>query len=234
MNSGSQQNPFATSSHSMKVGSMASEVQMDFIRKTYILFLAGVLTAIVAGSITLMVEPVTMLAIGIWRLPILAVGLLLGGSVLAQSLAVRPGLDVAALFGFTGLMGFLMSPIIATYAPSAVGQAAVMSAVIFGALTAYVFLTKKDFSFMGGMLAVGMISMIVGLLLNAFWLHSSMTAYFLSWGVLFLSSGFVLFQTSNLVHQYRRDQAGAAALGLFISFYNIFISLLNILGGSRR
>lgn len=235
MNPDSQpQNPFAVSSHVTMVGQEANEVQMNFIRKTYVLFLAGVLTAIVMGAITLTVQPVFMLAISVWSVPILAIGLVFGGSILAQTMAQRPGLDVPALFGFTGLIGFLMSPILATYAPSVLGQAAVMSVVIFGSLTGYVFVTKKDFSFMGGMLCVGMISLIIGLVINGVLLHSSVTSYLLSWGVLMMSSGFVLYQTSNLVNKYRSNQAGLAALGLFISFYNIFVSLLNILNGGRR
>lgn len=230
------QNPFASGSQMATVGQLANEEQMNFIRKTYVLFLAGVLCCIVMGAATLMVEPLFMASISVLRSPLLAIGVILGGSILAQNLAQRPGLDIAALFGFTGLMGFVMSPIVAYYGRdghNVVGQAAVMSVVVFGSLTAYVFVTKKDFSFLGGMLCVGMISLIVGMLLNAFWLKSPMTSYFLSWGVLFMSSGFVLYKTSNLINNYQTNQAGAAALGLFVSFLNIFMSLLRILGGRR-
>ena len=227
------QNPFATSTNVENVGQQTSEVQMNFIRKTYVLFLAGILTAIVLGFLTLNVAPLTMAAISILRMPILAIILLIGASVGAQVLAQRPGLDVVALFGFTAFLGFLMAPIIAMYAPSVVGQAGMMSAVIFGSLTAYAFISRKNFNFLGGMLFVGMISLILGSIINAIFFKSFNFSYFLSWGVLLLSSGWVLYDTSNMIHNYRREQAGAAALGLFISFWNIFMSLLNILGGNR-
>jgi FtsH-binding integral membrane protein len=222
-----------TSGLGMTVGQESTEAQLAFVRKTYVLFMAGILTCIMAGFFCLNVESIYNAAIGILRMPILAFGLIIGGSIAAQAIATKPGLDYLALFGFTGLLGFLFAPIVNTYLPSVVGQAGVMTVVIFGALTAYVFITRKDFSFMGGLLFVGMISMIIGGLINAFWLKSSGFSYIMSWFVLFLSSGFVLYQTSNLVHQHRRGQECLAALGLFVSFFNIFMSLLNILGGNR-
>jgi FtsH-binding integral membrane protein len=234
MNPNSQPpNPFATSTNVSTVGQLASEEQMNFIRKTYVLFLAGVLCCIAVGAVTLM-TPLVGVSLSILRMPILYIVLLVGGSIGAQVLAQRPGLDVVALFGFTGLLGFIMSPIIAMFAPSVVGQAGMLSAVIFGSLTAYAFISRKDFSFMGGMLFVGMISIIAGSIINALFFKNWGFSYFVSWGILLLSSGWVLYDTSNMIHSYRREQAGAAALGLFISFWNIFMSLLNILGGNRR
>ena len=227
-------NPFADSTHNVEtVGQLMQEAQMSFIRKTYVLFLAGILTAIVMGYLTLNFAPLTALAVSIVRMPILMIVLLIGGSIGAQVLAQRPGLDVVALFGFTGLLGFLMAIIIASYAPAVVGQAGLMSAVIFGSLTAYAFISRKNFNFLGGMLFVGMISLILGSIINAIFFKSFNFSYFLSWGILVMSSGWVLYDTSNMIHNYRREQAGAAALGLFISFWNIFMSLLNILGGNR-
>ena len=230
------QNPFAANSHAATVGELSSEVQLNFIRKTYVLFLAGVLACIVTGALTLSVTPLTVAAIGVLKMPLLVVALIVGGSIGAQALAQRPGLDVVALFGFTSLIGFITAPILAIISlrtPGIVGQAAMLSAVIFGSLTAYALITRKNFSFLGGMLFIGMISLILGSVLNAIFFKNFSFGYFISWGVLLMSSGFVLYQTSNLVHNYRQNQAGAAALGLFVSFYNIFMSLLNILGGNR-
>ncbi len=66
------------------------------------------------------------------------------------------------------------------------------------------------------------------------WFKSSGFSYWLAWGTLFFSSGYVLYQTSNIIHEYRENEYCAAALGLFISFFNIFMSLLRILGGNSR
>lgn len=237
MNSGynnQPQDPYAGTSWSTPVVAEASEeTRFNFIRLTYVLFMAGILTAIVSGAICLNVEPVLAIALGILRMPILAFGLIIGGSIAAQALARKEGINYLALFGFTGLMGFLFAPVIAMYAPSVVGQAAFLTCAIFGSLTAYVFITRKNFSFMGGMLFIGMIGMILAVAANMFFFKDTNISYWISWGILFLSSGFVLYQTSNLIHEYRENEYCAAALGLFISFFNIFMSLLNILGGNR-
>ncbi|HEX8550767.1 MAG TPA: Bax inhibitor-1/YccA family protein [Abditibacteriaceae bacterium] len=234
MNPNSQPpNPFVTGTNTGMVSELSNEAQMSFIRKTYVLFMLGVFCCVAMGALTLMTPALTATSLSILKMPLLYIGIIFGASIGAQVLAQRPGLDVVALVGFTALLGFITAPIIAVFAPSVVGQAAMLSVVIFGSLTAYVLITKKDFNFLGGMLVVGMISLIAGSVLNALFFKNFNFSYFISWGVLLMSSGYVLYQTSNLVHEYRRNQAGAAALGLFISFFNIFMSLLNILGGSR-
>jgi len=225
--------PFSSTPLDMPVSANSAESQLNFIRKTYVLFMAGILTAVVSGGLCLTVEPIFDMAVMVLKMPILAIGLIIGGSIAAQAMARVEGLNYLALFGFTALMGFLFAPIIAMYAPGVVGQAGFLTCVIFGSLTAYVFVTRKNFSFMGGMLFIGMIGMVLAGIGNALFFKSNMMSYWISWFVLFLSSGYVLYQTSNLIHEYRENEYCAAALGLFISFFNIFMSLLNILGGSR-
>ena len=215
------------------VAAASEETRLNFIRKTYVLFMAGILTAIVAGAICLTVTPVLSFALAIISRPIIAFAVVVGGSFVAQMLARKEGVNYLALFGFTALLGIIFAPIVAIYAPSVVGQAAFLTCAIFGSLTAYVFITRKNFSFMGGMLFIGMIGMILAVAANMFFFKDTNISYWISWGVLFLSSGFVLYQTSNLIHEYSENEYCAAALGLFISFFNIFMSLLNILGGNR-
>ena len=236
MNSGfnSQHDPFASSTHMQFVAQASADTRMNFIRKTYALFLAGVLMAVAMGALCLNVAPVANIAITILRNPILAIALILGGSIGAQAVSRVEGLNYLALFGFTGLMGLIFAPIVAMYAPSVVGQAAFLSIVIFGGLTAYSLTTRKDFSYLGGMLFVGIWAIVIAGIANVFWFKNSGMEYWLAWGTLFISSGFVLYKTSNMLHVYGERDYCAAALGLFISFFNIFMSLLRILGGSRR
>jgi FtsH-binding integral membrane protein len=199
--------------------------------------MAGIFTAIVAGFLCLTVPAITAAAMGILRMPILAFGLIIGASVGGQVLANREGNEAyAGLFGFTALIGFLFAPILYMYessAPGIVGQAAFLSTLVFGALTAYAFVSRKDFSFLGGAIFVVMLAVIGGALANMLFFKSSGFSYWLAWGTLLMSSGFVLYQTSNLIHQFTPRQAAGAALGLFISFFNIFMSILRILGGNR-
>lgn len=226
--------PFSNSTHTWAVSEAPADVRMNFIRKTYVLFMAGILMAVTAGAICLSVPAVYAAARGVLGQPILAIALIIGGSIGAQALARKEGVNYAALFGFTALIGWLFAPIIAYYSTAVVGQAAFLTIVIFGALTAYVFVTKKDFSFMGGLLFIGMVGIVLAGIGNVLWFKSSGFSYWLAWGTLFFSSGYVLYQTSNIIHEYRENEYCAAALGLFISFFNIFMSLLRILGGNSR
>lgn len=233
---GQGENPFAYSSQPLTVAESPVEVRMEFIRKTYSLFLAGILCALVSGTICLNSAPVLNVALGILGNPLIAIVLLFGLSMGAQAVSRVEGLNLVALFGFTAFIGFLFAPILRIYegsAPGIVAQAAVLTTITFSALTAYVFVTKKDFSFLGGMLFVGVILLILGGLANVFFFKSAGASYFMAWITLFLFSGYVLYDTSQIIH--REDAKGyvSAALALFLDFFNMFMAILRILSGGR-
>ncbi len=233
-NQGNQPNAFNTST-GWTVAQSSAEVQMAFIQKTYVLFLAGILSAIVMGGITLN-TPLYNVSVGILSSTWLAVILMFGGVWIAGAVSRTEGLNYIALFSFTGLIGFLFAPLLSMYEgafPGIVAQAAFLSVLVFGALTAYVFVSKKDFSFMGGFLFVGVIALVIGGLANAFFFKSSGAGYWMAWISLFLFSGFVLYDTSQIIHRYDAKGYCAAALDLFLDFFNIFMAILRILAGSR-
>jgi len=118
--------------------------------------------------------------------------------------------------------------------PGILAQAAVLTTITFSALTAYVFVSKKDFSFMGGLLFVGLIGLILGGLANAFLIHSPVASYLMAWFTLLLFSGYVLYDTSNIMQRYDSRGYCSAALSLFLDFFNMFLAILRILSGSRR
>lgn len=219
------------------VANASPEVRANFIRSTYLLFMSGILCSLIVGAITLNVYALSSLAISLLRSPIIALVLILGGSIGAQAIARTPGLNMVGLYGFTGLIGFLFAPILAIYEmsqPGIVGQAAFLSVLVFGALSAYALISKTNFSYMGGAIFVGMVALVGAGAANLLFFKSSGFGYWLAWGSLLLSSGYVLWRTSRMVHEYEPDENVSAALGLFISFFNIFMSILRILGGSRR
>ena len=225
----SQPNAFDSSTHLKMAADASTEARMDFVRLTYVLFLAGIVTSIFGGILCLN-SPIQNVVIGLFPWSILALlPLSIGAGVLSHS--PNKSVSYAALFGFTLIMGLLIAPVVAAYAPAIVQQAAALTVLIFSVLTAYVFITRKDFSFMGGILVVGFVSLIGAGLLNLFLFKNSDFSYWISWGVLMFSAGFVLYDTSNILERYPLDRPAGAALGLFISFYNIFMSLLRILGG---
>lgn len=140
---------------------------------------------------------------------------------------------ILAVFAFTGLLGFGLGPILNHYMATAQGSAIVAqalggTAIIFFALSAYVTTTKKDFSFLAGFLMVGMIVVLLAIIANIFF---SMPAVSLaiSAAVIFIMSGFILFETSQIIHGGQTNYILATA-SLYLSIYNIFVSLLQILG----
>ena len=220
-----QNDPFNSSTMATSVAQSPVEVRMNFIRKTYVLFMAGILMCVLAGAACLSVPSLYGVAMTILKMPLLALLLIVGGSFAATAVSQIEGLNYVALFSFTGLMGFIFAPLIAMFAPTVVGQAAFLTILMFGALTAYVFVTKKDFSFLGGMLFVGLVALILGGLANVFLFRNSGADYWMAWITLFLFERLRALQ--NLEHPASRygendATACAAALALFIRFHQHF------------
>ncbi len=230
-----QSNPFDTSSNFVPVSQSSGEVRLEFLRKTYALFFAGIICCLLAGAATLRVPGLFNISASLS--PLIAIVLIIGLSVGAQAVSRIEGLNYAALFAFTGVLGFLFAPMLAFYdlrQPGIVTQAAALTTITFGALTAYVFVSKKDFSFMGGMLFVGLIGLIVGGFANAFFFRSPVASYFMAWFTLLIFSGYVLYDTSAIMRRYDSRSYCSAALSLFLDFFNMFLAILRILSGSRR
>lgn len=138
-----------------------------------------------------------------------------------------------AVFAFTGLLGFGLGPILNMYLQLPNGASLIMqalggTAVVFFALSAYALTTKKDFSFLAGFLMVGFIVMIVAAIANIFLAIPAMSLA-ISAGIIFLMSGFILFDTSRIINGGERNYI-LATVSLYLSIYNIFINLLSILG----
>lgn len=138
---------------------------------------------------------------------------------------------IPVIFGITGLLGFGLGPMLSYYLsvnPSIVMLAMGGTGTIFLGLSGYALSTRKDFSFMGGFIFVGLLVAIGAMLLNLF-LGIPALALAVSAAVIMIMSGFILFQTSALIHGGETNYISATA-GLFIAILNIFTSLLHILG----
>ena len=231
MNSPFNQNPNAGAMGAPIPIPMAADAgeqaRLSFIRMVYVMFTASVLTAVVGGIVSLN-SPLGGLVMAFAPWSLLAI---LPLSIGAQVMADKPGLGNVALFGFAALLGIIIAPVVNLYSPNTVTQAGALTVLIFGALTAYVFVTRKDFNFLGGIVFVGLVACIGAGLLNFFLFKNSGFSYWIAWGVLLFSAGFVLYDTSNIMQRYPLNQPAGAALGLLISFFNIFLSLLRILNG---
>jgi len=138
---------------------------------------------------------------------------------------------IPVIFAITGLLGLGLGPMLSYYLavnPSIVMLAMGGTGVIFLGLSGYALTTRKDFSFMGGFIFVGMLVAIGAMVVNIF-LGIPALALAVSAAVIMIMSGFILFQTSAMIHGGETNYISATA-GLFLSILNIFTSLLHILG----
>ena len=203
--------------------------RLAFIRKVYGLFFAATLFAIGGVLLGFTSEPLMIFAI---QHPIIMMLLMLGGVFAATAVRHKPGINLVALFGFTTLTGIIISPllyIISLRNPASILEAGILTVGIFGGLTAYVFLSKKDFSFMRGLLVTGLIVVILTGVLNMLIIGSSALYFAGAVATLLLFSGFVLYDTSNIIRRYPTNEYVAGALALYLDAFNIFIALLSIL-----
>ncbi|WP_444913338.1 Bax inhibitor-1/YccA family protein [Microbulbifer sp. EKSA008] len=145
---------------------------------------------------------------------------------------------VGVVFAFTGLLGASLGPMLNHYLSIPGGGQIVMqalgtTAVIFFALSAYVLTTRKDFSFMGGFLAVGLIAVLVcilGVVIAGFFgIHMPLFSVALSGVIALLMSGFILYNTSQIINGGETNYLMATA-SLYLNILNLFTSLLHIFG----
>jgi modulator of FtsH protease len=137
---------------------------------------------------------------------------------------------IPTIFAFTGLIGLGMAPMLNMYLavnPSVVSTALGGTGVIFLGLSGYALTTRKDFSFMGGFLMVGMIVVLVAALANIF-LQMPVMGLVVSGAIVMLMSGLILYETSSIIHGGETNYIMATA-SLFLSIINLFQALLHLL-----
>ena len=144
---------------------------------------------------------------------------------------------LVSTFALTGFMGFLLGPILNRYlgmqgGAEVVGSAFAMTALVFGGLSAYVLITRKDMSFLGGFITAGFF-VLLGATLASFFFQISGLQLAISAGFVLFSSVCILFQTSAIINGGERNYI-MATISLYVSIYNLFISLLQIFGIMSR
>ncbi|QHF02963.1 MULTISPECIES: Bax inhibitor-1/YccA family protein [Pseudomonas syringae group] len=144
---------------------------------------------------------------------------------------------LVSTFALTGFMGFLLGPILNRYLGMAggaevVSSAFAMTALVFGGLSAYVLITRKDMSFLGGFITAGFFVLLAAVLASLFFQISGLQLA-ISAGFVLFSSVCILFQTSAIIHGGERNYI-MATVSLYVSIYNLFISLLQIFGIMSR
>lgn len=156
-------------------------------------------------------------------------------ALLALTYALRNSAwGIMAVFALTGFLGYTLGPILNMYVNTfANGTQLVMTALggtglIFFALSAYVLVTRKDLSFMGGFLFIGCIVALLAAI-GAMIFHIPSLSLAVSAMFMLLSGGIIMFQTSQIIHGGETNYI-LATVNLYVSLYNIFLSLLQLLG----
>lgn len=161
-------------------------------------------------------------------------GMLVGfyGLLFLTSATANSALGLVSVFALTGFLGYSLGPILNAYLSHGLGDVVALAfgatALVFFTCSAYVLTTKKDMSFLSGMMIALFVVLLVGIIANIFLqipaLSLAMSALF----VLF-SSGAILMTTSRIIHG-GEDNYIRATVDLYVSLYNLFVSFLQIFG----
>ncbi|MBF0281194.1 MAG: Bax inhibitor-1/YccA family protein [Zetaproteobacteria bacterium] len=213
-------------SNTMFQSSASVDERIGFLGKTY-----GMLTlCIIAGTVG------AYLSMGMsfpQEHPWMMLFAMIGGIFAVQAVRHINGLNLIALLAFGALTGLAISPLVGMVSAKSatlVTEAFMTTAITFVALTGYVFYSRKDFSFMKGFLFTGLIAIIVLSLLNVFIFESGTMQLAMSGMSVLLFSGFILYDTSNILRDYPNDEYISAALTLYLDVFLLFQNLLSMFG----
>jgi FtsH-binding integral membrane protein len=199
------------------------------LRNTYLLLALTMVPTVIGAAVGIQLAPAMMAS------PIITVVLMLG-SVIGLQFGIahyrNSGIGVALLLLMTGLMGVFLGPLLNVALSmrngmQLVGYAAVGTGAIFLAMGTIAATTKRDFSFMGKFLFVGMIALLVAMLANMF-LQIPALALTISTLVIVVFSLFLLYDLNRIVRGGETNYV-MATTGVYISLLNIFSSLLHLL-----
>lgn len=225
----------------------------SFLRKVYLLMTAaiGVSAATAAAATLVGAEQGVALRNGVvippaiaWSIshPWLMFGALMVGVFGAGAVMRRPGVNLLALFGMAGLLGFTAAPSIwfaqfrasqgAALTSAPVLHAAGLAVTAFVGLSVYAIVSRRDFSSLGGFLTMGLFVVLGASILNIFLGASALSMAIASVTVL-LFGGYTLYDTSRMLREGEDDPV-PAALSQFLNIFNLFLALLRIFSGGRR
>jgi len=216
----------ANANYSLTQGIQQAVSANKVLKNTYLLLAAtlgfSALTAML--SMALQMPPMTYMGAVI-------VAMLLGIFVLPRTANSSKGIGV--LFAITGLLGFGLGSILDVYLalPNGTQVVAVAfggTALIFLGLSGYALTSKRDFSFLGGFIFAGMMVVLVAIIANIF-LAMPALSLAVSGAIILLMSALILFDTSRIARGEETNYI-LATYSIYLSIFNIFISLLQILG----
>jgi modulator of FtsH protease len=223
--------PVFTRETTPQAGSAVAESQNRVLRNTYWLLSLSMLPTIAGAWAGMQLNFLKLFAAAPIMAPLLMFGVMIG-ALFAVTALRNSAWGVPALFGFTFIAGLMLAPILSVAAGfrnggQLVALAGGMTAAIFLAMAAIATVTKRDFSFLGKFLFIGLVLVIVASLANLFLQVPALSVTISAVAVLVFSA-YLLHDVSRIVRGGETNYI-TATLNLFLDVYNIFISLLNIL-----
>jgi modulator of FtsH protease len=213
---------------STEAGYVQEGTSVSFMKKTYQLLAASMIAAAAGAYITMpFAETVMQFK---W--------IIFGAELLILFFGLRmsrghAGANLAMLFAFTFLTGVSLVPLLASLIGmgqgAMIGNAFLMTSVLFGALSLFAINSKSDYSSWGKPLFITLIVVIIASLVNIFILQSPMMHVIITAGILLLFSIFTIYDTQNIANG-AYDSPVDAAVSLYIDFLNMFIAMLQLLG----
>lgn len=194
------------------------------LRNTYFLLALTLTFSAVVASVTMALN---LPRLPWWGMLVGFYGLLFLTNATANSVA-----GLASVFALTGFLGYSLGPILNAYISNGLGDVVALAlgatALVFFSCSAYVLATKRDMSFLSGMMIALFVVLLVGIVANIF---LAMPALSLAISALFVvfSTAAILYSTSNIIHGGETNYI-RATVDLYVSIYNLFVSLLQLLG----
>ena len=220
------------------VAQLSRAQQMTFLQRVYMWMAGGLVLAAVGAAVSInMGIAEAMLRAGMLG-HLLVVGLWWGVAYYAQKVQFRPTVNSIAFAAYGLLTGVVMSDLILVAlvvglqqtgsAGHFIYQAFGLTALAFGGLSYYATKTDRDFSFMGGIITVGIIAAFGLIILNMF-IQSSILGIAISFAVVLLMAGSILWNTQRIMQQSPANGHIGAALVLFTDFAVMFMHILHLL-----
>jgi FtsH-binding integral membrane protein len=209
------------------------QIKAAFIRKVYGILSFQLLVTVAGSAVFMFVDSAREYALSSTGVLYTALFLPFGLLFALMCYKDKHPINMYLLAAFTLCEAYTVGVVCASYYTAGYGmivlQALLLTAAVFISLTSYVFVTKKDFSWMGGGLYMVLMIMVVWSLMNFIFDFGGFAHTIFSLGGALLFSGFILYDTSNIMHRMGPDDYIMASISLYLDIINLFLYLLEIL-----
>lgn len=209
------------------------EQRATLVRRTYLLVFASIIVTMAATAFTLTQEA---LLLATARHPFITWILAMIPLFMAGTVRKNAPRALGFVFLFNAVMGVAIAPTIFFFAakdPALIAQAGALTLGAFGVLTAFAWISRRDFSAWGSFLTVG-VFVLLGVMLLSFFFQSDAVRLWLAGVTVLLFSGLLIFDTWRLKNVYGPDDYVPAAVNIYMDLLNMFMAILQLLGGGRN